>query len=60
MINPGNSGGALLNMKGMVVGINTAIYSTDGSFSGVGFSVPSDVAMKIIPALIKMREYFNL
>jgi len=58
-INPGNSGGPLLNMKGMVVGINTAIYSTDGSFSGVGFSVPSDVAMKIIPTLIKVGEYFH-
>lgn len=58
-INPGNSGGPLLNMKGKVVGINTAIYSTDGSFSGVGFSVPSDVAMKIIPSLIKDGEYFH-
>ena len=56
-INPGNSGGPLLNMKGQVVGINTAIYSTDGSFSGVGFSVPSDTALKIIPSLIKDGEY---
>ena len=58
-INPGNSGGPLLNMKGKVVGINTAIYSTDGSFSGVGFSVPSDVAMKIIPSLIRDGEYMH-
>ena len=58
-INPGNSGGPLLNMKGQVVGINTAIYSTDGSFSGVGFSVPSDAAMKIIPALIQDGEYLH-
>ena len=58
-INPGNSGGPLLNMKGKVVGINTAIYSTDGSFSGVGFSVPSDVAMRIIPSLIKDGEYLH-
>ncbi len=58
-INPGNSGGPLLNMKGKVVGINTAIYSTDGSFSGVGFSVPSDIAMKIIPSLIKDGEYLH-
>ena len=58
-INPGNSGGPLLNMKGMVVGINTAIYSTDGNFSGVGFSVPSDVAMKIIPSLINDGQYFH-
>ncbi len=51
-INPGNSGGPLLNMKGEVVGINTAIYSSDGSFSGVGFSIPSDLVLKIIPSLI--------
>ena len=58
-INPGNSGGPLLNMNGQVVGINTAIYSTDGSFSGVGFSVPSDSAMKIIPSLINDGEYLH-
>ncbi len=58
-INPGNSGGPLLDMGGRVVGINTAIYSTDGSFSGVGFSVPSDVAMKIIPSLINDGQYFH-
>jgi S1-C subfamily serine protease len=58
-INPGNSGGPLLNMKGQVVGINTAIYSTDGSFSGVGFSVPSDAALKIIPSLINDGEYLH-
>ncbi len=46
-------------MKGQVVGINTAIYSTDGNFSGVGFSIPSDVAMKIIPSLISDGEYLH-
>ena len=56
-INPGNSGGPLLNMKGEVVGINTAIYSSDGSFSGVGFAVPSNVVLKIIPTLIKDGEF---
>lgn len=56
-INPGNSGGPLLNMKGEVVGINTAIYSNDGSFSGVGFSIPSNVVLKIMPALIKNGEF---
>jgi len=56
-INPGNSGGPLLNMKGEVVGINTAIYSNDGSFSGVGFSIPSNLVLKIIPTLIKEGEF---
>ena len=56
-INPGNSGGPLLNMQGEVVGINTAIYSSDGSFSGVGFSIPSDLVLKIIPSLITTGEF---
>ncbi len=56
-INPGNSGGPLLNMKGEVVGINTAIYSNDGSFSGVGFSIPSNIILKIVPILIKEGNY---
>jgi len=56
-INPGNSGGPLLNMKGEVVGINTAIYSSDGNFSGVGFSIPSNLVLKIIPTLIKEGEF---
>ena len=56
-INPGNSGGPLLNMNAEVVGINTAIYSSDGSFSGVGFSVPSNVVLKIVPTLITEGEF---
>lgn len=56
-INPGNSGGPLLNMHGQVVGINTAIYSNDGSFSGVGFSIPSNVVLKIVPTLIQEGKY---
>ena len=56
-INPGNSGGPLLNMRGQVVGINTAIYSNDGSFSGVGFSIPSNIVLKIIPILIQEGGY---
>lgn len=51
-INPGNSGGPLLNSKGEVIGINTAIYSTTGEFTGVGFAVPSKTIMKVVPALI--------
>jgi len=52
-INPGNSGGPLLNMKGEVVGINTAIQSATGEFTGVGFAVPSNTVKKVIPFLIK-------
>ena len=56
-INPGNSGGPLINMKGEVVGINTAIQSFTGEFAGVGFAIPSDTAKKIIPVLIEYGEY---
>ena len=56
-INPGNSGGPLLNMKGEVVGINTAIQSISGEFSGIGFAVPSNTALKIVPSLIEDGEY---
>jgi S1-C subfamily serine protease len=56
-INPGNSGGPLLNMRGEVVGINTAIQSTTGEFTGVGFAIPSQTVVKIIPALIEKGEY---
>ena len=56
-INPGNSGGPLLNMRGEIVGINTAIQSTSGEFTGVGFSVPSQTDAKIVPILIEDGEY---
>jgi S1-C subfamily serine protease len=52
-INPGNSGGPLLNMNGDVVGINTAIQSETGEFTGVGFAIPSDTVKKVAPILIK-------
>jgi Do/DeqQ family serine protease len=52
-INPGNSGGALVNTKGELVGINTAIYSKTGSYSGYGFAVPSDIVKKVVEDLIK-------
>ncbi len=52
-INPGNSGGPLLNLAGEVVGINTAIESSDRQFSGVGFAVPSDSVARIVPILIE-------
>ena len=47
-INSGNSGGALVNTKGNLIGINTAIQSKTGSFSGYGFAIPSNMAEKII------------
>jgi len=56
-INPGNSGGPLLNMRGEIVGINTAIQSATGEFTGVGFSVPSQTIAKIVPTLIEKGEY---
>lgn len=55
-INPGNSGGALVNVRGELVGINTAILSRTGSYTGYGFAVPVDVAMKIANDLIKYGE----
>jgi S1-C subfamily serine protease len=56
-INPGNSGGPLLNMRGEMVGINTAIQSGTGEFTGVGFSIPSRTIAKIIPSLLQDGEY---
>ncbi|HET6517978.1 MAG TPA: trypsin-like peptidase domain-containing protein [Nitrosopumilaceae archaeon] len=58
-INPGNSGGPLLNMRGEVVGINTAIQSATGEFSGVGFAIPSQTIVKIVPTLIRDGEYHH-
>ena len=56
-INPGNSGGPLLNMRGNIVGINTAIQSTTGEFTGVGFAIPSQTVAKIVPTIISEGEY---
>ena len=58
-INPGNSGGPLLNLRGEVVGINTAIQSSSGEFSGVGIAVPSNTAIKIVHSLIEDGEYHH-
>ena len=52
-INPGNSGGALVNVRGEVVGINTAIYSTSGGYQGIGFAIPSNMVKSIMDSLIK-------
>jgi len=51
-VNPGNSGGALVNKEGKLVGINTAIVSTTGSYSGYSFAVPSNIVSKIVSDLI--------
>ncbi len=56
-INPGNSGGPLLNMRGEVIGINSAIFSTTGQFAGVGFAVPSDTMTKVVPSLITRGSF---
>jgi S1-C subfamily serine protease len=58
-INPGNSGGPLLNLKGEVIGMNTAILSESGASSGVGFAVPSDTLRVILPALIANGSYVH-
>lgn len=50
-INPGNSGGALVNLRGELVGINTAILSRTGSYTGYGFAVPSDIVTKVVTDL---------
>ncbi len=52
-INPGNSGGPLVNSNGQVMGINTVIFSTSGSSSGIGFAISSDTAVNIAKQIIK-------
>lgn len=51
-INPGNSGGALVNMDGALVGINTAIVSRSGGYQGIGFAIPSNMAMQVKDAIL--------
>lgn len=51
-INPGNSGGALVNVRGELVGINTAIFSTSGGYQGIGFAVPTNMAKAVMESLI--------
>jgi serine protease Do len=55
-INPGNSGGPLINMKGEVVGINTAIYSKSGGYMGIGFAIPINMVKAIKKQLIKTGQ----
>jgi Do/DeqQ family serine protease len=55
-INPGNSGGALINARGELVGINTAIFSQSGGYQGIGFAVPSNLARRIVSDLTRYGE----
>jgi serine protease Do len=55
-VNPGNSGGALVNRKGELIGINTAIASRTGSFTGYSFAVPVNIAMKVAEDLIEFGQ----
>jgi len=63
-INPGNSGGPLLNTRGEVIGINTAILSRSGDYAGIGFAVPVDTLTRILPDLLEygkvLRPYFGV
>jgi S1-C subfamily serine protease len=56
-INPGNSGGPLMNVDGKVIGVNTAIESNTGVFSGIGFAIPSNTVRRVVPELIDDGEY---
>ena len=55
-INPGNSGGALINARGELIGINTAILSRTGGYQGIGFAVPSSMAKQVMDSLIKYKK----
>ncbi len=58
-INPGNSGGPLLDSAGRLIGINTAIYSPSGASAGIGFSVPVDTVIRVVPQLIGQGRYLR-
>jgi len=51
-INPGNSGGALVNIRGEIIGINTAIFSITGGYQGIGFAIPSNLVKKVMDGII--------
>jgi serine protease Do len=63
-INPGNSGGPLVNMRGEVIGINTAIFSQSGGNIGIGFAIPANLVKEILPQLARngkvVRGYIGL
>lgn len=58
-INPGNSGGPLLDSAGRLIGINTAIYSPSGASAGIGFAVPVDTIMQVVPQIIDKGKYIR-
>ena len=58
-INPGNSGGALINMRGELVGINTAIYSRSGGSIGIGFAIPSNMVRAVVASAKSGNDYFE-
>lgn len=58
-INPGNSGGPLLDSAGRLIGINTAIYSPSGASAGIGFAVPVDTVMRVVPQIIRNGKYVS-
>jgi serine protease Do/serine protease DegQ len=55
-INPGNSGGALVNLRGELIGINTAIFSQDGGSIGIGFAIPINLALNIMEQIVTRGE----
>lgn len=56
-INPGNSGGPLMNLEGQVIGVNTAIETRTGGFSGIGFAIPSNTVQNIASNIIEEQEH---
>ena len=58
-INPGNSGGALLNEEGNLIGINSSIYSKTGTYSGIGFAIPSEKVIQVASEIIKFGRVRN-
>ncbi len=56
-VNPGNSGGVLVNDLGQVIGVTSALESSSGSSSGIGFAIPAEIVSKVVPQLISSGKY---